>query len=187
MKPLPSLVERIRLTRGTVLVFILILLASIPVTAQSWRGIEPMRSTCEDVGRLLGVDACSSGSISRILTHETVTIVFAGGGCNPKSPTQRYDIRRGTVTDILVIPRYPRRLFTSDLKIDRSKFKKKPSGDLLGVFEYTSMDLGMKFTASKKGQILDLRYFPPARYDYLRCSPTSGTVRLHNYGALAKE
>jgi hypothetical protein len=158
---------------------------SFSTLAQGWRGVQPGGSSCKDIERFFGTDACSKKSVSQIFPDESVTVVFASGGCDSKSPNQRYDVRVGTVTDILVIPRHPRRLLVSDLNVDKSRFKKKPAGDFFGVFEYTSLELGMKFTASKKGQVLDIAYFPSAKYDNLRCS--SAATKVHAYFETARE
>jgi len=157
-----------------------LLIPSLPTLAQNWRGMEPMRSTCEDVQHLFGANTCSKKSVSHIFLKETVTVVFASGGCNSASGS--YDVPAGTVTDILVIPRYPRRLFVSDLNVDKAKFTKRPAGDLLGVFEYISLELGMKFTASRKGQILDIAYFPSAKYERQRCPSSVGNRVVSEQG-----
>ena len=148
----------------------MVLACSAWASAQDWRGIQPIRSTCRDVQSIFGEDTCSKGSVSRVFSDETVVVVFAEGGCKASSRDRDYDVPAGTVTDIVVMPRYPKRLFISDLRVDRSKFKRKPDGDLLGSFVYTSLELGMKFTVSQSGRINDITYFPGARYNRLHCA-----------------
>lgn len=137
--------------------------------AQGWRGIVPIQATCKDVERQLGGNVCGKKSASYNLSDETVTIVLAQNSCHPKWPYEEYNVPPDTVTSIIVLPRYPKRLFISDLKVDESKLKKEAAGDLLGGFEYASRELGIKFTASEEGQVTDVTYFPAGKYDYLRC------------------
>lgn len=138
-------------------------------SAQTWRDIKPIQSTCKDVERVFGVDACNKGSISQKLQDEYITFVFAEGRCSEKCANEEYDVPSGTITEILVILRYPKRIFISDLNIDASKFQKGTAGDHLNTFEYVSSELGIKFTASGKGQVSDITYFPSSSYKNLRC------------------
>jgi hypothetical protein len=58
----------------------------------------------------------------------------------------------------------------SDLGIVLSNFHVTPVADQLDTVEYRSTELGLKFTASKQGEVLDLKYFPAGSYDHLRCT-----------------
>ena len=146
-----------------------ILYLSLPVFAQGWRGIKPIESTCKDVRSKFGSKVCSEGSVNKIFRTETVTLIFAGS-CSESDENDSYNVPPGTLINIFIIPHNTKRLFISDLHVPKSKFQKKIAGDHLGVFEYVSVELGMSFNASKNGQILDMWYFPAAKYNYLRCS-----------------
>ena len=142
---------------------------SSPAFAQSWHGIEPIRSTCSDVERILGVAACDKKSVNSVFKDNAVTIVFAKDDCDERWPYEEYGVPSGTVTDIVVIPRYPKRLMITGLAVDISTFEAVPVPDQLGMIEYSSIQLGMKFTASRQGEVLDVKYFPASIYDHLRC------------------
>lgn len=155
------------------LVFVLIILAigfSTQASAQGWHGLEPIRSTCKDVEGVLRVSACGNKSVQSVVDAYTVTIVFSKDECHEKWPYETYGVPPGTVTDIVLIPRHPNRVGLSDLAIDASSFHVNAVPDDLDVLEYSSRELGLRFTASKDGEILDIRYFPASTYDYLRCS-----------------
>jgi len=168
---------KLTLTRGYILGFMLISIAILLLIsntfAQSWRGIVPIRSTCQEVERELGGNACGKKSATYDLPDETVTFIFAKDGCNEKWHGERHSVPTGTVVGISVLPRVTKRLTTADLNVDLSKFKKTEVADMIGVFKYISPEVGMYITASEDGQVLDFAYIPAASYDKLRCPPST--------------
>ena len=139
-------------------------------SAQGWRGIEPIGSTCKDVERILGGSACGRQTTDYRLPDAYVRFVFSDRPCDPKWPYEQYDVPPGTVTWFVMIPRYPTRLFVSDLKLDVSKFGRGDPEDMLNAVVYLSSELGLKITAGKdSGEIGDITYSPPSKYDHHRC------------------
>lgn len=136
-----------------------------------WRGIKPIHSTCKEVEREFGGDACGKMSATYDLPNENVAFVFSQDGCNGKWPTQPYNVPTGTVVGISVLLKAGKRLTIADLKIDISKFEKTEIGDMVGAFKYISREVGMYITASEEGQVTDFAYVPAASYDNLRCPP----------------
>lgn len=134
--------------------------AAVAASAQGWRGIEPIGSTCKDIERILGGSACGRQTTDYRLPAAYVRFVFSELTCDPKWSYEQYDVPPGTVTWFVMIPRYPARLFVSDLKLDVSKFQKGDPEDMLNTVVYLSSELGLKITASEdSGEIV----FVPTR------------------------
>src|SRR6185436_14853701 len=64
----------------TPLISILLLLPS-RVSGQEWRGIQLLRSNCDDVKRALGIDRCEYPRTTYRLNDETVTVSFESCPC----------------------------------------------------------------------------------------------------------
>lgn len=160
-------------TLGFVLIIIAMLLLFSNTFAQGWRGIVPIHSTCQEVERELGGNACGKKSATYNLPDETVTFIFAKDGCNEKWYGEHYNISTGTLVGISVLPKVSKRLTIADLSVELSKFQKAVTHDGIDVFKYISREVGMYFTALEDGQVLDVTYIPAASYDNLRCSPST--------------
>lgn len=156
-----------------VFISIAILLLISSTFAQDWRGLAPIVSTCQEVGRALGGDACGKKSADYELPDETVTFVFSHEGCNGRWPEQPYNVPTGTIVGISVLPKVSQRLTIAALKVDLAKFRKTAVSDMVGTFKYISDEDGMYFTALEEGQVLDITYVPPARFDNLRCQSST--------------
>jgi hypothetical protein len=162
-----------RCVSGFILIGITTLPVNIDTPAQGWRGIVPIRSTCREIERDLGGDACAKKLATYELPGENISFVFSHDGCNGKWPQQRYNVPTGTVVGISLMPKASKHLTIADLKVDLSKFRKTEIDDVVDGFKYVSPELGMYFTASGGGQVLDITYVPPSSYDNLRCQPST--------------
>jgi len=154
-----------------------------------WRDIRPMQSTCEDVTRILGGNACHKKSVSYERPGELVTVVFSQHCCDSRWPYEEYSAEKGTVTDVLVIPRYPKLITLSDLRLDKSQLQRRSAGDMIGAVEYVNNGIGIRITATTDDRIMALEYFPSSKYDHLRCFPgdRSRVARTGIYGASSQE
>ena len=145
-------------------VLMFVLLITCNEYSQNWRDIKLLKSTCYDVESILGGTPCDTNFISYTLPEEYISFVFASNTRNKKCPELNYEVSPGVVTQISVVVRYPKRLFVSDLGFDISKFSRNIVPDHLNTYEYISQELGMKFTASDKNQVSDIKYFPAKKY-----------------------
>ncbi len=97
---------------------------------------------------------------------EKVMILYSVSPC--KSSYDKWKVAVGTVLDLIVIPDKP--LYSSDVKIDASKFKKSfSSGTDVGVAIYTDEDDGYAIEFAY-GRVSNYRYSPSKKDDKLLCS-----------------
>ena len=94
---------------------VLIILISGSGQAQGWRGIVPLRSSCESVKGLLKVDRCTPGTY--LIGEDNLSISFSDGSCETG-----WKVSPGTVLSFYVHTRRKLR-FTSQYP-DASKFVK---------------------------------------------------------------
>ena len=143
-----------------------LLLLFIPALDQSnsWRGLTPLRSTCEDVKKVLGIENCSPRTNYKIVELE-VTIEFATGNCD-KAP-QSWRVSKDTVFAIILSPRIP--MVPSQLGLDLSKYKKRNDGEIVGIEHYTSEKDGVSVDMYA-GVIQHVFLYPRKADDALRCS-----------------
>ena len=151
---------------------LLVLGCVAPATAQGWRGLEPMKSTCKDVERELGGAACGKEQAAYNLPGESVWFNFSVDGCGGGLLSERYEVPTGTIISIAVSQRGDKIVTLSDLKVDLAKFEKTDISDMIGVYKYVSREIGMYIEATEDGVVGGHHYFPPASYDNLRCQPT---------------
>lgn len=98
----------------------LMLAVGNPSQAKEWCGIKPLRSTREDVVRLLGPSPDANDLRSNYRTDtEDVYIVFAGKGFCDANPEK---LPPGTVLLVQVEPKTEMRL--ADLQVDEKKFRR---------------------------------------------------------------
>lgn len=145
-------------------VLLFVLLVTYNSYSQNWNNIKILKSSCNDVESILGGTPCDTNFISYTLPNEYISFVFASNTEDKKCPEFNYDVSPGTVTQISVIVRYPKKLFVSDLGFDISKFNRNIVPDHLNTYEYISQELGIKFIASNKNQVFNIKYSPEKKY-----------------------
>jgi hypothetical protein len=152
------------------LIFGIFLAATHSASGQNWRDIKPIESSCKDVERTLGGEACGRLRYEyRLPSAGLLNIDFERGVCHYKSRPASYNVPFETVIHMRASV-YGSKLFISDLGIDESKLKSGDAGDMLDVEVYESEELGIKMEVTKEKEIITLTYYPPARHDHLRCS-----------------
>ena len=144
---------------------------SADAPAQGWRGLAPMRSTCQDVEKVLGGTACGKEQAIYDLPGESVWFNFSVDGCKGGHLQEEYDVPTGTIIGISISMRGDKLVTLSDLKVDLTKFEKTDISDMIGVYKYISREVGMYITANEGGMVGDYAYVPPSSYDNLRCPP----------------
>ena len=143
----------------------LLLAAVIFPPAKEWRGIVPLRSTRADVERLLGQPTKPGGSIYDLGSESAIIVYASGAPCGDDSPSS-WQVPRDTVISVTVYSETKPPF--SDLKIDRSKYKRVDDGHLPDVFYYINEEEGAKIEVVQ-GNVAGITYFPAAKDGHLRC------------------
>lgn len=127
--------------------------------AQEWRGIKPLRSTCEDVKRALGVDKCDYPRSIYRLKDETVTISFETCPCPVVCYHQSggWNVPPGTVGSIIRQLHNP--LPVADFNVDNGKWKTSHT-DFIGQVIYDNRGEGVTLSAIE-GAVVTITYYPP--------------------------
>jgi hypothetical protein len=137
--------------------------------AKDWRGIVPLHSTRADVERLLGVSPHPC-KCSYDLGSERITFLYSseedpcarGISFLPKVP-------RDTVLEILVRPKT--KLLFSDLRLDKSKYKKGGDHSLAYINYYTNNAEGVLVQVSACDDVvMSINYQPAADDDTPVCT-----------------
>lgn len=143
-----------------------VLLALVIVQSQSncWRGITPLRSTCEDVKKILNVDKCTVPISNYTVPDFRVMIQFANKSCGTAPYTWR--VPKGTVTAIIISPE--KAMVPADFGIDVTKYKKRDDGEIVGLEHYTSEEEGVRVDLFN-GFVQNLFLSPRKADEALRC------------------
>jgi hypothetical protein len=137
---------------------------AVPASAKEWRGLIPMKSTCDDVKQVLGVTTCDPPDETYDLGDEKVRISFTKYPCYP-AYTKFWNVPVGT---IIIIERYPKKTLTiSELGIDTSKFKIITT-DVVDMNIYSCEEEGMSFEAFKEW-VSHVFYMPTKDDEHLQC------------------
>ncbi len=150
--------------------------------AQGWRGVVPLRSTCEEVKQKLGIAECKNRTYD--LLDAKVSIVFSDGLCS-----SGWDVPEGTVTTLDVHSKAPKRF--SDLGLDLSTYRRVTNGPLPGVTRYENLDRSVSITVSPEGIVRGYFYGPSTKDESLRCRPQAvptwtGSIKFDEYGVLSQ-
>ena len=144
--------------RITVLAILLFLGSSDIVDAQQWRGIDILKSNCEDVKRSLGVDKCSYPESTYKLSEETVIVIFESCPC-PILCSQSHggwNVPPGTVGSIIRQLRKP--LPVADFNVENDKWKRTTT-DFDGQVIYNNQDQGVRLSTMQK-MVESITYYP---------------------------
>jgi hypothetical protein len=146
----------------------LVFILPLKVCGQEWRGLQPLKSNCEDVKRALGVDKCEYPETTYRLTGETVTIGFQSCPCPSVcySEFEGWNVPRGTVLTILRQLHNP--LPITDFDVNSGKWTTLQT-DFIGEIIYTNRDGGIRISAID-GKAVTINYYPPVyKFKRLRC------------------
>jgi hypothetical protein len=133
-----------------------------------WRQIVLLRSTRDDVERLLG-----RPQYEGYYTSFKVEDGMLGVEYYPLDFCTSQDgylkVRRWTVVEMTYEPDNPPSL--ANLKLDLKKFRKtRESPDAPDLITYINDESGVAYTFQADGTLSDVRYFPAKRYAALRCN-----------------
>lgn len=135
-----------------------------------WNDIVPLKSTRADVEKKLGKPmphSIAKHAASYQTKDVRVFVLYSTGLCNVNSE-HGWDISEFNVIRISVYPEVLPKF--TDLKIDKNKFEKRPDPGAIDTFFYTNETDGISLTVDEKDEfVLDIGYFPEAKYNHLRC------------------
>ena len=146
-----------------------------PRAEPKWRKIVLMRSTREDVERLLGKSQYRGFNASYTVEDGTLDVVYYPfNHCSEPGADLR--VPQWTVVELTYEPSNPQKL--ANLDLDLKKFRKqKESVDAPDLISYINNEKGVDYTFQADNTLSDIRYFPAKRYDYLRCNQTQSNRR----------
>ena len=146
--------------RFIVIVAFMLLVTPDICSAQEWRGIKPLHSTCEDVKRALSVDTCEYPRSTYNLEDEIVEISFVtcpcASVCYRENPG--WNLPLDTVTGIHRELRNG--LPVADFDVNRDGWTKTHT-DFIGQVIFSNEELGLTLSAVDK-RVLSITYYPSA-------------------------
>jgi hypothetical protein len=154
-------------------VLILILVCSSTVLCQLnnvWNGITPLKSTRQDVEKILGKHEPSS--VARYAggyrTEDGRIFVLYSTGLCDVNPDNGWNIPELTVISLSYYPTESPKL--SDLKIDLKKFERHQDPEITNLISYANQTDGVVLNVdSSDNSIVSFNYFPESKYDHLMC------------------
>jgi hypothetical protein len=138
-------------------------------TAQEWRGIRPMRSTCEDVKRILNTKSCQPPDNTYDLDDEKVKITFTNSRCH-KAFQRAWNVPIGTVIYVERLLKRP--IPIKDFEIDENNYERVLTDFTDQTILVSEID-GLSFSLIN-GLVNRVTYMPKRQDHTLQCgeSPT---------------
>jgi hypothetical protein len=146
---------------------LLVLICLTSNKSNCWRGITPLRSTCEDVKKILQVETCSIPRANYTIPDYRVTITFANDECGNASRAWR--VPKGTVLSLVISPEH--NMTVSQLGLDLSKFRKREGEEIVGMEQFDNDDEGVSIETFN-GYVMNLFLSPRKSDESLLCKPT---------------
>jgi hypothetical protein len=135
---------------------------------EDWKQIVVMKSTKQDVERLLGSPRPGINSDDYMSFYSAknggVTVFYSLGLCEP-GERAGWNFEKGIVTELEFYPYQP--LPFKSLNIDRKKFKKDFAGDTDDL-SYTNKEDGIEYMV-REDKVTMIGYFPGTRFNDLEC------------------
>ena len=131
-------------------------------SAKEWRGIVPLRSTCEDVKRILNISDCADAYDT---DEGRVKIDFALEPC-----TDGWNVPAGTVLRISISPKAKR---LSDIDFSLTNFNKYIEYDSPNFTYYSDLKEGVTLEVGPDQKVLNIYYYAALKDDYLHCKSWS--------------
>ena len=145
--------------------------------AQGWRGIKPLRSTCEQVKQILKVDKCEYPDSIYRFEDETVTIRFVTCPC----PTVcdglygGWNVPRGTVAGIT--RELHKTIPVAEFQINSGRWSKTYT-DMIGQILYDDHEAGIRLSAID-GNVVRVTYYAPLEQNEHLLCPKCSTPERH--------
>lgn len=148
--------------------FLLLIWVATSPQPNSWRGITPVRSSCEDVKKILKVDTCTLPISEYTLPDYRVTVSFSNEDCD--SSRDAWRVPKGTVLSLVITPQHG--MTVSQFGMDLSGFTKREGEEIVGMEQYDNDEEGVSVELFK-GYIMHVSLRPRYSDDALRCTPMS--------------
>jgi len=182
---------------GKVLVLAFFLSAAESIClAQGWQGIQPLRSTCDDVKKALKVDKCEYPESIYHLQDETLTVKFVTCPCPIKcdSAYGGWNVPFGTVAGIIRELHKPFSVTNFDIT---GRQWTNLTTDMIGEVLYDDNQAGISLS-TMDGNITKITYYAPLQKNKDLLCPKCSTAKsiakeqrgsswLHGYGDLSFE
>jgi hypothetical protein len=138
---------------------------------KGWKGIRPLKSTKQDVEKVVGERmpwSVARHSATYKTTGGIVSVLYSSGKCDGSSPS--WQVPEFTVVRIDFSPDYPNPHKFTDLKLSLDKFEKRLDPGSVHLVFYTSEVNGVSLTVdSSDDTVRNFGYFPEAKFDRLKC------------------
>ena len=155
-------------THRLVLSVLLLLTCLTSNQSNCWRGITPLRSTCEDIKKILHVDTCSLPRSDYTVPGYRVMIEFADGDCGKSLRAWR--VPKGTVLALVISPKES--MTVSQFGLDLSKFKKRAGEEIVGMEQYDNDEEGIS-VETFQGYVINVFLSPRKSDESLLCKPSN--------------
>ncbi len=130
------------------------------VSAQNWRQLVPLHSSCEDAKKVLNLAKCDAATVE--LDDVRVFVSFSDGTCRTE-----WNVPAGTVLAMDIWPK--KTTVLEDLNIDLTKYSRGADQGLADAIVLSDPRAGISITAFKDGRIRHVFYGPSSKDEYLRC------------------
>lgn len=149
------------------------------IKTKGWRGIVPLHSSRTDVDSLLGKpeDPTKKHSLVYSTDKEIVLVDYTSGP--PCGPESGWRVPAGTVTSIMVSPKYESTL--SKLDIDEAKYRKVHKPDMPPGRSFYIDDAGGETIDVLEGRVLTVTYSASALDEHLRCVNSKASAQIENH------
>ena len=153
---------------------LLIICAATPTLAQGWHGIAPLKSTREDVERILGLPKQRTINASIYdFRGEEVFVVYSSGPCavNPDG----WNVPPDTVVNFTITPEP--QLKVTERRLNDQGYKLKQDGDVGDIAYYINEDAGIRYEVNtREGVVKGITYLPTSKQATLRCSGSGESI-----------
>jgi hypothetical protein len=163
----------VKALKFTIISIFIMVSQQISTKPGGWQGIIPLHSNIEDVERVLGPGSEKPNkSVRNYKTpSENILINYSEGPCVGAT---NWNVPLNTVINIRIYPMPPGSVKITDLKIDKSKFKKEDDSHLPGNYYLINDEEGITVYISKnhrtsEDEVDGFNYGPAARDKDFRC------------------
>jgi hypothetical protein len=152
------MMENAKMRFIVVVVFVLLTFPDICL-GQEWRGLKPLKSTCDDVKRVLSVDHCEYPRSTYRLVDEIIEISFVTCPCPSicNGENRGWNLPPDAIT---AIHRELRKgLPVADFQVNSDRWTKTTT-DFIGQVTYSNDELGLTLSAVD-GRVLSITHYIP--------------------------
>ena len=137
----------------------------------TWRGIQPLFSTRDDVERVLGKPKQQSLNDDYVYetAEERIRVLYSERPCEP-SVVGNWDVPSNTVLRITVIPQ--KTLLSKDLNLDKEAYRRGPDPNIPNAFFWLNLNDGIMIESELRDgceKVVTITYKPSTRDRNLLC------------------